>query len=717
MKLTRLHVSGFRGFSKSQEFILDANAVVIIGNNGQGKTSIFDAVLWGITGQIPRLGEKPQVVSLYSETKEARVEIELTNGAKKARLIRSANGKDGEFSLHFDDQVTRDKIGEGQLQQLLWPEAAFAPDSVASLNMALTRSIYLQQDLVRTFIEGDDAQKRFSAFAELAGAGRVNELMVNLERQKKSWNQTVNEDNRQLENERQLLATEEAQLQSLSSVDSDQEETVDQQWKEWWMRASRFEGLAEGELPVAASSEAATHIDVAIKALDAMRRQLDRRVTGFEGLAEEIESHAEADSKAPAVDLDQLSKEVTDAKIQVSELRKEIEVAEQRSADERRRLTELRERDKELRALAELASRHLEGPCPVCGQEHDETATKVHLDALIAKTGEEPAAAAITSESLDKLVEQLQQTEKKLAGAKTNRDAEIARKRESESWQKSRGDQLAHLGIEGKDDAEILENLKQGTAECRNTREQIDSLQADGERLSLQLSRIGEQSRRKETEERIVSRRSELAKKGENLGKRENASELANEILNALRETSFDVVASQLKRVEPLLQRIYATADPHPSLTDIQFSPASQRGRGRLHMPLIDSLRSIETEQPEAVMSSSQLNALAVSVFLALNLGVPSIPLDAAMLDDPLQSLDDVNLLGLIDLLRRTKDRRQLFVSTHDKRFGRLLARKLRPVSEKDRTLVIELEAWGRAGPLVRQREIPKDAEVLRIAA
>jgi hypothetical protein len=58
------------------------------------------------------------------------------------------------------------------------------------------------------------------------------------------------------------------------------------------------------------------------------------------------------------------------------------------------------------------------------------------------------------------------------------------------------------------------------------------------------------------------------------------------------------------------------------------------------------------------------MNALAVSVFLALNIGIPRPPLPIAMLDDPLQSLDDINLLGLIDLFRRTKNNRQFFVLT-----------------------------------------------------
>jgi hypothetical protein len=42
------------------------------------------------------------------------------------------------------------------------------------------------------------------------------------------------------------------------------------------------------------------------------------------------------------------------------------------------------------------------------------------------------------------------------------------------------------------------------------------------------------------------------------------------------------------------------------------------------------------------------------------------------MLDDPLQS--DINLLGLVDVLRKIKARRQLILTTHDERFGVLLA-------------------------------------------
>jgi ABC-type lipoprotein export system ATPase subunit len=157
--------------------------------------------------------------------------------------------------------------------------------------------------------------------------------------------------------------------------------------------------------------------------------------------------------------------------------------------------------------------------------------------------------------------------------------------------------------------------------------------------------------------------------------------------------------------------------DPHPAFRLVTFLSRVVRGRGQLSTIVSDPIEEKECDHPAAVLSSSQVNALAVSVFLALNIGVLKPPLSVAILDDPMQSLDEINLLGLVDLLRRAKDRRQLFVSTHDARFGNLLSRKLRPSNEKERTIVIELDAWSRQGPLVMTREVKNDPVPLRLVA
>ena len=58
MRVKSMTIDGFRAFTEETLFDLEGNAVVVVGANGQGKTSFFDALLWVLTGRIPRLGDK-----------------------------------------------------------------------------------------------------------------------------------------------------------------------------------------------------------------------------------------------------------------------------------------------------------------------------------------------------------------------------------------------------------------------------------------------------------------------------------------------------------------------------------------------------------------------------------------------------------------------------------------------------------------------------------
>ena len=78
MRLLSLELAGFRGFATKQIFDLNADAVIVVGANGNGKTSLFDAVLWAITGRIPRLGNDDSLLACrFSETGQTRVVLRL----------------------------------------------------------------------------------------------------------------------------------------------------------------------------------------------------------------------------------------------------------------------------------------------------------------------------------------------------------------------------------------------------------------------------------------------------------------------------------------------------------------------------------------------------------------------------------------------------------------------------------------------------------------
>lgn len=86
------------------------------------------------------------------------------------------------------------------------------------------------------------------------------------------------------------------------------------------------------------------------------------------------------------------------------------------------------------------------------------------------------------------------------------------------------------------------------------------------------------------------------------------------------------------------------------------------------------------------------------------------------VLDDTLMALDVVNVLGFADLCRRLREQRQLIVTTHDRRFASLLARKLAPRLEGSRTILIELDGWTEDGPKVRIQDEPL-AEIVPLPA
>lgn len=69
-------------------------------------------------------------------------------------------------------------------------------------------------------------------------------------------------------------------------------------------------------------------------------------------------------------------------------------------------------------------------------------------------------------------------------------------------------------------------------------------------------------------------------------------------------------------------------------------------------------------------MSSGQLSAVAISFLLCMNqVYGKNNPCSILLIDDPVQTIDDVNMVGLVDLLRYEFEDRQIFISTHEQTF------------------------------------------------
>ena len=144
-----------------------------------------------------------------------------------------------------------------------------------------------------------------------------------------------------------------------------------------------------------------------------------------------------------------------------------------------------------------------------------------------------------------------------------------------------------------------------------------------------------------------------------------------------------------------LINEIYNSIDPHPEFKEIKFDyvPAKYP---ELHI----KVKGEETDRisPALNFSSAQVNVLSLSIFLAKALNTSSGNDNEArciFIDDPIQSMDAINVLSIIDLLRNIAFRsdNQLVISTHDENFYELLKKKI--PSNIFKSKYLKLESFG----------------------
>ena len=709
MRLSSVEISGFRAFGGSARFDLKGDIVLVVGVNGQGKTSLFDAVHWAITGQVARLRHPSSVVSLYSASGEARVEVMMeSEDGRDVLVTRRSDGAKDHLLLRVGPDTFHDHDAENELLRLLWPDALVAGEPREALRSALERGVYLQQDLLTAFLTAHTDQDRFNSISELIGAGRITELQSELERSRSAWSRVTNEQSANTVAVEERLDRLNAQLTELTEsalmVGPSQSE-----WNAWWTQAKVL-GIPTQDVPRIEASDAHSSIDVAMAELRALRFSLERRGNRLRELRLVLR-------EVPPVvaDLDALQGEAEAAFQGLESSQKTFAEAEAEVAEARRKQVEARSEQEELRVLAEITLRHLGEKCPVCQQTYDIDSTRERLESILSNASQS-VDLPISEMGLVGLFKDVQAMEERVSNARVAvQEAErLERARIEGQEQISAG--LSELGVDVPEGSNAELAIESALEENIGMLERLSVAGQQGEILALSLARRGQIARKAELEREVLQVRHSLSTSRNEIEARQKTGELVSKIISGLRSASSELVEDELVKLEPLLQRIYSTADPHPEFRVVRLLSRMRQGRGRVLAEVEDPTHDQRSDAPGAFLSSSQMNVLAVSVFLALNLGIPTLPLKVAILDDPLQSLDDLNLLGLIDLLKRMRERRQLIVSTHDSRFTSLLERKLRPVSESQRTILIELSGWSSEGPRVAQRDVERDQVPIRIA-
>jgi DNA repair protein SbcC/Rad50 len=142
-----------------------------------------------------------------------------------------------------------------------------------------------------------------------------------------------------------------------------------------------------------------------------------------------------------------------------------------------------------------------------------------------------------------------------------------------------------------------------------------------------------------------------------------------------------------------LIDQIYNKIDPHPDFKCVEFRADFDSEIPRLDVLVTNNLNQ-QKLIPNLYFSTAQINILSLSIFLATALN--SREYNCIFIDDPIQSMDSINVLSTIDLLRGiiATGEKQIILSTHDINFHNLLMKKIPPTIFKSRFL--ELETFGK---------------------
>ncbi len=364
----------------------------------------------------------------------------------------------------------------------------------------------------------------------------------------------------------------------------------------------------------------------------------------------------------------------------------------------RQRAVEASDRAPASAQLAALALGMLSDHCPVCGQPINEATVREHLEEVRAASEQLAVSAQQAKDTLARAQTDLAQIRER---ARQRREAEAALHAARAAAQDLLHDAAPRLRVVGQplDDAasrELLDGLRQA-------RERLLQVYQDAQRVGgIHLARLDGD---------VDALSAELADAQGKVDQLERRCSQAKSLEHAAHRAAENIVEKALDKLRPSFAEVFDRLNPNPAFTELLARQDVFRNRNQVVPVVRDRDRNIDAN-PLLVLSEGQLNVVALSYFLGMALNAQEAMVPFLVLDDPLQALDVIAILGFGDLCRRIRDERQLIVTTHDRRFADVLVRKLSPRVPADRTIVHEFESWTREGPSIRTA-VPEVAEVI----
>lgn len=207
---------------------------------------------------------------------------------------------------------------------------------------------------------------------------------------------------------------------------------------------------------------------------------------------------------------------------------------------------------------------------------------------------------------------------------------------------------------------------------------------------------------RSEIEVKLVGYAEALQHAEASLQRAQTLREQGNGIRNAVDAVRSGIIRKEFNdRLNRLWRDLFVRLAPGEPFVPAFRIPASSTQR--LEPKLITEHRDGGGSggTPGVMLSAGNLNTAALTLFIALHLSVPCA-LPWLILDDPVQSMDDVHIAHFAALLRTLSKEhgRQVMIAVHDRQLFEYLKLELSPAFPEDSLLTLELSRGSRRDSL-----------------
>ena len=681
-RIRRISVEGFKGFTKVQEIDLGNRHMFLIGPNGNGKSSVIEAIRWGLFGSTNRPND---IVRNMGYGGDCRVEVDLTRDGKEWRLRRiltpgSGDSRAGLFDADSKEHPIRTVLP--QMDSLDAGEGAhiiFAPQS---------EPLRRQPENLKPF------QRAIFDHLGLTRArallNHLGEFVKEQEDVEGSLDELITETSKKIDDRIGYLEWRRGQILSSPPWDGDllpSSTDTESKVREWIRKITASESGKDFE---GFSSEAL--MDEAEKILgnkvDLGRAPLEKRLEHIGNKLNRLENIHGIQKKIVDTN-EELEKENKDLQrildgVSLEELRKQVE--------NRRRNAETLELGRRLgEAAVELLQRtEDEGlvPCPVCETDKERDELDRVIQALVYPQGEEDSTGLRAME--DRLSEtqsfgtHIQTLKCRIGECESNLEKEIAAEKDAELID----------AIEKECVVDYIDSIRKRKVSIEK---QFGDFQNWHDDIQIDLKKLREEVRYQNLQRELKEMRAidaDMKRVEGAFGKLVRFGESVRDIRESVNSTLTEELREKIPDVSENMTNVFKTLTKHSYFDRLIIS---EEKLPELELRVANSSHLLETS-PTGVLNGQAESALELVPYFALS-QANKAPTEVylVLLDDPTRAFDKEHIEVLIEQLAVLGQRVQLVVATQEtESFRDLLPRSF----ERESYVVVEPKNWSYAeGP------------------